>query len=233
VTTIGTVGTWWVAPEEANSCCSQGFRDSLFRSTTYSFGSICLGSLLVAFIQALRALVGSVKNNEDCTCLACILDCFLGCIEGALEYLNKWAYAFVGLYGMNYVEAGRSVFELFETKGWSSIISDDLCDRVLELICVGVGLLTGLIGVLFAYSDDQLLEALDLGDYEKLDAFFIGLIIGLVFSSILMSVVGAGVNAVIVCFCDSPQEFEANHPELSLEMRDAWVLAWPELVIFE
>jgi hypothetical protein len=229
VTSVGTVGTWWVAPNEANSCCSSAVRDSFFRSVTYSFGSICLGSLLVAFIQALRALLASVKNNDDCQLLACILDCLLSCIEGALEYLNKWAYVFVGLYGLNYVEAGRGVFDLFEEKGWSSIISDDLCDRVLALISVGVGLLTGLVALLVTYWDNGLLNTLDLGEYELMIAFFIGLIVGLVFCNILMSVLGAAVNCIIVCFADSPREFEVNHPQLSTEMREAWIMAWPEL----
>jgi hypothetical protein len=98
---------------------------------------------------------------------------------------------------------------------------------------MGVGLLTGLVGMVFAYSDDQLLGALDLGDYEKLDAFIIGFVVGLVFCAILMSIVGAAVNTVIVCFADSPREFEANHPELSAEMREAWTKAWPELFYFE
>jgi hypothetical protein len=98
---------------------------------------------------------------------------------------------------------------------------------------VGVGFLTGLVGLIFAYSDDHLLEALDLGGYEKLDAFIVGLIIGLVFCAILTSVVGGAANAVIVCFADSPREFEANHPKLSAEMREAWTKAWPDLFYFE
>jgi hypothetical protein len=57
------------------------------------------------------------------------------------------------------------------------------------------------------------------------------LIVGFVFCSILMSVVGSAVNTVIVCFAESPAEFEANHPQLSAEMRHAWVQAWPELTI--
>ena len=45
-----------------------------------------------------------------------------------------------------------------------------------------------------------------------------------------MSVVGAGVNTVIVCYAESPAEFEANHPQLSSEMRAAWHQAWPEII---
>lgn len=55
----------------------------------------------------------------------------------------------------------------------------------------------------------------------------VGLIVGFLISSILMSVVGSAVNTVIVCFAESPAEFEQNHPHLSAEMRAAWRQAWP------
>jgi hypothetical protein len=99
VTTAGVVGTWWFAPQEASSFCSQSVRDSLIRSTTYSFGSICFGSLIVAVVQALRQLNQHLRGNDDAQMLVCIIDCILACIEGIIEYFNKWAYIYVGLYG--------------------------------------------------------------------------------------------------------------------------------------
>merc|ERR1712113_198682 len=57
VTSAGTIGTWWFAPIEASSCCSNGVRDSWIRSVTTSFGSICFGSLIVAIIQAVKEMV--------------------------------------------------------------------------------------------------------------------------------------------------------------------------------
>eukprot|EP00977_Amphora_coffeiformis_P002169 scaffold425_cov175-Amphora_coffeaeformis.AAC.28 len=85
VTTAGTVGTWWFVPHEANGCCSKAVRESYMRSLTSSFGSICLGSLIVALIQAVRETVRSIRDSDD-SILACIADCLLGCIG---EYLNK------------------------------------------------------------------------------------------------------------------------------------------------
>lgn len=41
---------------------------------------------------------------------------------GIIEYLNKWAYVYVGLYGYSYLEAGRNVITLFENKGWTAIV---------------------------------------------------------------------------------------------------------------
>lgn len=85
------VGTWWFAPEEANSCCSSAIRDSFVRATTYSFGSICFGSLIVAIIEATREMVRQSRESGD-GILVCLADCCLGCLESLVEYFNNWAY---------------------------------------------------------------------------------------------------------------------------------------------
>jgi len=43
VTISGVVGTWWFAPQDCISVWSPAIMDSFSRSTTYSFGSICMG----------------------------------------------------------------------------------------------------------------------------------------------------------------------------------------------
>lgn len=229
VTTAGTVGTWWFVPNEANSCWSPAIQDSFCRATTYSFGSICLGSLLVAIVQALRALAHRARDNDDMQLLLCIVDCILACIQDVIEYFNMWAYVYVGLYGFGYIEAGRNVMQLFQQKGWTVVISDDLGNRVLLMVSVGVGFLTGFIGLAIAIADQSLLSSVAAEGSIATTGFVIGLIVGFVFSSILLSVVGSAINTVIVCFAESPAEFEANHPQLSATMRAAWMAAWPEL----
>ena len=99
------------------------------------------------------------------------------------------AYVYVGLYGFGYIEAGRNVIQLFQQKGWTVIITDDLNDRVLLMMNLGVGALTGLIGMLAAMADQNLVG--DLGDEfgTATVAFFVAFIVGLAFCSIMMSVV--------------------------------------------
>ena len=80
VTVAGTVGSWWFAPEDATACCSSGMIGSLIRALTTSFGSICFGSLLVAIVQATKALAQSARNNEN-QILVCIAECLLNCLE--------------------------------------------------------------------------------------------------------------------------------------------------------
>jgi len=230
VTSAGVIGTWWFAPHEASSCCSRALMDSFARATTYSFGSICLGSLLVAIVQALRAMLRMAQDNEEsvegCNFMVCILQCILGCIEGMIEELNKWAYIYVGLYGYNYFEAGRNVMILFENKGWSAIVTDDLCENVLSMMSIAIGLVTGLVGLAVAAMDKNTYYNMGF-ESPQLVGFLLGFIVGLVLSSILMSVVSSAVNTVIVCFAEAPREFQQNHPQLSADMCEAWQNAWP------
>jgi hypothetical protein len=145
-TVAGTVGTWWFVPNEANGCCSQGVRDSYWRSITSSFGSICFGSLLVAIVQAVKEVVHSMREGGD-SIVACIAEFILGCIASLVEYFNQWAFVYVGIYGYSFLEAGSNVMTLFKSRGWTAIIADVLVDTVLFMVSVGVGILTGLVGL--------------------------------------------------------------------------------------
>jgi Plasma-membrane choline transporter len=78
VTTAGTVGTWWYHPREARGCCSKAVRQSYIRALTTSFGSICLGSLIVAIVQALKEMVQRAQDQDSV--LACIVVCLMGCL---------------------------------------------------------------------------------------------------------------------------------------------------------
>lgn len=223
VTVAGTVGTWWVAPAESGFC-SRGVCNSFIRTVTTSFGSICFGSLLVAILQALKAIASTARQNDDCAILACVCECIIGCLASLLEYFNKWAFIYVGVYGFSYIESGKSVMQLFADRGWDAIIADDLVGGAIFLTCIIIGLIIGALGVGYATFDEDF-DTLSQG--SKLAAFFIGFISGLFVSSILLSTIASGVNTVIVMFADAPQEFQRNHPELSEKMRTTWQGFYP------
>jgi len=218
------VGTWWFTPIEARSFCSRGVRDSFVRSVTTSFGSICLGSLLVAIVEAAKNMVRNLRNSEDGGgVLLCLAECLLSCLQDIMEYFNSWAFVFVGLYGYSFLDAGRNVINLFKTRGWTTIITDNLANQVLGMMSVAVGLITGLISLAIAHG-----QGMVFGDEVGASAasFFVGFILGVVLTSTLMTLVSSAVNTVIVCYAEAPQEFETNHPKLSGEMRAAWKQAW-------
>lgn len=233
----GATGTFWFVPEEAIGCCSSGLTSSLYRSLTYSFGSICMGSLIVAIIQALRSLVKQVEENArnndgGGAILLCLVECLLNMLESAAEYFNKWAFIYVGLYGYGYMEAGHNVLTLFRERGWTSIITDDLTSRVLGMMIFAVGMGTGLIGGLLTLVSGSLMSSSSSSDQEAYYAMAIGtlvlgIIIGMVLSSIMFAVVNSAADTIIVLFAEAPLEFQQNHPNLAAEMNYAWSKAYP------
>lgn len=46
-----------------------------------------------------------------------------------------------------------------------------------------------------------------------------------------MNVVKGAVNALIVCWADSPSILENNHPALTQEMAESWRSVFPEAVV--
>jgi hypothetical protein len=232
VTVAGVVASWWFTPDQ-NGFCGAAVCGSFFRTLTTSLGSICFGSLLVALIQATRQVIEMMRQNDDFgDALACCIDCILGCIEGLLEYFNKWAFVYVGVYGYGYCEAGKSVMALFKDRGWEAIIADDLVGMALGMMSLVTGLVMAGVGCLLVKTTDywDLFIATQGEDGENaafILAGVIGFIIGLVICSVLMSTIASSVNTSIVLFADAPAEFERHYPELSREMREAYNEAHP------
>jgi Plasma-membrane choline transporter len=154
--TLRVMATWCFVSEEADHCCSPAVSGSLVRSLTYSFGSICLGSLLQAIVSVLRYIVETARNRRDtadqqdaCGNLCfCILDCLARWLEDLVEYFNQWAYCFVGIYGLSYVESGKKVMELFRARGWTSIVTDNLVGYTMAYAAFAVGIGTGFVGLI-------------------------------------------------------------------------------------
>jgi hypothetical protein len=237
-TVAGSVGTFWFVPEEAMGCCSPALGSSLFRSLTYSFGSICLGSLIVAIIQAMQAMVRQAeeqaRNNRDGggALILCLAQCLLSMLEAAAEYFNKWAFIYTGLYGYSYLEAGHNVLTLFRERGWTTIINDNLTARVLGMLSFVVGLGTGVIAavisLLAAMTSSSSMADGSVGAMAG-GSLVLAVIVGMILASIIFNVVNAATDTIIVLFAEAPTEFQQNHPVLAAEMNEAWLKAYPDM----
>ncbi|KAL7550651.1 hypothetical protein ACHAWF_013864 [Thalassiosira exigua] len=221
-TVSGVVGTWWFSPAEAGSFCSTAVSGSLVRSTTYSLGSICFGSLIVAILHMVRDSLRRSQNDRNGGILRCIALCILTYIERLVEYFNKWAFIYVGLYGYGYIDAGKRVFNLFKTRGWTTIIADNLVNRLLGIMCLAIGLLTGVCTLFAAFCVEE---------WESTQGwigmgFLVGFLVGLILSGVFMGLLSSAVDAIIVCFAEAPKELEESHPKIAHEMSSTWSEAW-------
>eukprot|EP01123_Difflugia_compressa_P003737 TRINITY_DN15039_c0_g1_i1.p1 TRINITY_DN15039_c0_g1~~TRINITY_DN15039_c0_g1_i1.p1 ORF type:complete len:438 (+),score=15.59 TRINITY_DN15039_c0_g1_i1:177-1316(+) len=181
---------------------------ALQRSLTTSFGSICLGSLIVSLIKTLRTIVRSLRSESN-NLLLCCIDCILSCIDGLVQYFNHYAYCQVAIYGKTFVRSAKDTWELFKTSGLEAIINDNLVDGVLWLGVFLNALTTGAvgigIGVAFKYTHET-------GDYVLF--FIVGFIIGFVLMVLAMQVIDSGIACTFVCFAEDRHSLQRTNPEL-------------------
>ena len=81
-------------------------------------------------------------------CLKCVQLCITNCVDNLSDRFNPWALTYVGLYGYSLLDAGRNATELFDKRGWTTIVSDDLVANVLLMFSIVVGGVTGCFGML-------------------------------------------------------------------------------------
>lgn len=121
---------------------------------TYSFGSISFGSLLVAIIQLLRQIIGFVQQAEADSgnpimyFVFCILQCFVGLLQWALQFFNHYAYTEIALFGKAYISAAKDTWRLIKDRGIDALINDCLIDSVLTMGSLMVAYVTAFLAYL-------------------------------------------------------------------------------------
>lgn len=223
--TAGIIYGWWHSPGYSNQVL-----DSVSKTLFYSMGSICFGGLVVGPVWIIHQLSIFIRPGQRQPlllfhrCLHFIQACLSNAVDYATIRCNEYSFTYVGMYHYGFLEAGKNAHNLFEKRGWTAIVADDLIPNVLFLTSLVMGGLTGC----FAYATAQIydLSLTSLPD-PGIASFVLGAGLGLIVNSILFSVVSSSVNTVLVCYASSPVDFDKNHPELSAETRAAWREVWP------
>jgi len=201
-TTCGVAATWYFSKEAVPNPSAKAFK----RTMTSSFGSVALGSLIVAILQAMRSMLRSQKRG----CLVCIAICLLKCIERLMHYFNTYAFAQVAIYGVSFVEAGKRTWDLFVSKGILAVINDDLSGLALTCGCM-LGMIVGAgaaVGVSVAFYGDE-----DYGILMHILCGIVGAYLAFAVVGIILRSVSSGVVAIFVCFAEDPAAGKNNRPE--------------------
>jgi len=91
-------------------------RGATRRALTYSFGSISFGSLVVALINMLRQACSVAQQSQANTgnfatdCLFFILQCIIGLLDWAVQFINRYAFSYIALYGKSYLSAAKETW---------------------------------------------------------------------------------------------------------------------------
>jgi len=248
-TVASVIGKWWdMSEEEPLPMCSSVLHATLTRNIIGSFGSICLGSLIVGpcilltristFSSLARPKLNWWKTKsqpvdaapQDGKCAREILNknddsCSPHANDGGVisRHVNQWSFTYVGLYGYKFWDSGSKASQLFEARGWTHVVSDDLIMTVMAMSSMIIGGTTACLGLIVEEVDGYSLTSLN----EPIaTAFLIGLFVGYFLSSAFLSIIEGSVSAILVCYAARPVEFHANHHKLSEEMKSAWKHFW-------
>ena len=125
------------------------------------------------------------------------------------------------MYGYSFVAAGKRAHLLFEARGWTTIVNDDLYTYVLTIVIIVIAGCTGIFGLLLEYYSEFGTEITSLHK-PGVSAFVIGFTIGLLLSNIVLAIVYSALNTMFCCFASAPIEFYKSHADLSENLRHVW-----------
>jgi hypothetical protein len=226
--TACTVGQWWF---ETGANQQYAVQLSVERALTTNFGTISFGSLILAFIKALRLVSQANARNAQrdgnifLILISCVFVCILRVFEEFFKYLSEWAFIFSALTGQSFRAASRSFLELFEQRGWTLLINDDLTSNALSIVTIATGFISAGVGGVSVYvtmpSSPSLAAIAGIAAYF---CFMLGLAMGTVMSSILSS----AVRTAFVCFAMNPTALGTTHPEHLNNLLLAWYKFHPE-----
>lgn len=226
--TASVVGQWWFV---ADANRQYAVETSVKRAFTTNFGTISFGSLVLAFVKALRIVAQANesearrKGNIVLLLLSCVAVCILRIFEGLVRYLSEWAFVYAALTGQSFRTASRSFLDLFQQRGWTMIINDDLAGNALTIVTIAIGFVSAAVGGITVYA--AMPNSSSRAPIAGMAAFFcfkIGIAMGTVMASILSS----GVRTAFVCFAINPAALGATHPEHLQNLLDAWYKFHPE-----
>lgn len=209
------VGHWWFDNQIYT------MRDSIKRSLTLNFGTICFGSFFEAIIKTLRFFT---KDSGRKSCVTCCCDFFLRIIEKCIGYLNEWGFIYSALTGHSFLDSSRCFIQLFRRRGWTMVINDSLIGITFMMINFGMGLIAGFIGTFLSFlvadhPDKTMAITITIGSA----CFFVGFFTSTIITTILTS----AVRSIFVCFALNPAALGASHPEQLQLLTRVWYKFYP------
>lgn len=200
---------------------------SLRRALTYSFGSLCFGSLILAILDIIRAIIYQVQQQQASEgdmigfVISCVAGCIIGCIDYLITFFNRLAYTNIALYGNSFVTASKETWALVKSKGIDALINDSLINNVWVFGSYAIGLGCGIFAYAYLSLSNPTYVQNDSGYFSVIILFAVvfGLQIALALGS---GSIGTGCTTMFVCLAEDPGVVAQKDPQLFEALRQAY-----------
>ncbi|OIW30199.1 duf580 domain-containing protein [Coniochaeta ligniaria NRRL 30616] len=218
-TTIsGVYGSWYF---NVNNYPTKVTRGALRRALTYSFGSISFGSLLVAIINSLRQLCSiarqqSASNGDTLGAIMfCVLGCLIGILDWAVQFINRYAFSHIALYGKPYLAAAKDTWRLIKDRGIDALINECLIGPVLTMGATFIAYACALLAYLYMVFTHPAYNST--GAYTPVVVAF-AFLIGLQICNVFTTPISSGIDTIFVAAAWDPEVMMSQHPDLYQRM---------------
>ncbi|CAK7213829.1 pH nine-sensitive protein 1 [Sporothrix bragantina] len=223
-TVAGIYGSWYFSNGDANFPRG-ATRSSARRALTYSFGSISLGSLIVAIINFLRQLCSIAQQQAAgsgdtlASIFFCLLGCFISILDWAVQFVNRYAFCHIALYGSSYFEAAKNTWTMIKNRGIDALVNQCLIGPVFSMGATFVAYATSLSAYVFlhvtkpAYNDD--------GSYTPVILAY-AFLVGLQICNIFTTPISSGVDTIFVAMGWDPHVLYEKHNDLYQRMVEVY-----------
>ncbi|XP_066901470.1 choline transporter-like protein 1 [Halyomorpha halys] len=194
----GAVATWFFTRDKSE--LSHPIKTSTKRLIKYHLGSVAFGSLLIALVQFVRAILSAIYNQTkdaqgdigQAVYKAC--HCCLYCFEKVLTYLTRNAYIEIAIYGNNFCWSGEQAVKILTNNALRVFAINSVGDFVLFLSKVLVVSFTVLVGFLIFERVEGIQHMWVLLSLLAVFAYLI--------SHCFITVYEMVIDTIFICFCE-------------------------------
>ncbi|KAH3685727.1 hypothetical protein WICPIJ_003302 [Wickerhamomyces pijperi] len=216
VTISGVYGTWYYTSKSDQGEPKWPASGAFKRAMTYSFGSICFGSLIVTFVDLLRQGLNILKQSvasagDGCAqCGFLVLDIVMGLVEWLARFFNQYSYSYISLYGDAYIPAAKATWRLIRQKGMDALVNQCLVGTALGFF----HLFNGYVTALFAFLYLRLTKP----DYNS-DGSYYGPVVAFAFliavqiSHVITQPLMSGTSTFFIALVRDPEVYMQSYPD--------------------
>merc|ERR1711871_468273 len=187
------------------------------RAVKYHIGSVAFGSLIIAIIKFIRAVIAYIQSKANAAAgkagaigkivkvVLCLIQSCVWCMEKCMKFINRNAYILIAIHGISFCTAAKRAFFLILRNilriGSVALLSTIFLFLGKMLIC---GVPTAVAVYILVMNEPTAVEAPAL-------PLFVTAVICYLIGSNMMAVYGMTIDTMLVCFV-SDEEMHDNNP---------------------
>merc|ERR1712072_635018 len=213
----GAAAAWYFRELPDRPAVKQPLTSSLKRALKYHIGSVAYGSLIIAIVKMIRAIVAYIqaKCNKAAgkagaigkmvKMVLCLIQSCLWCMEKCMKFINRNAYVLIAIHGISFCTAAKRSFFLILRNiariGAVAILSTIFLFLGKMFVC---GVPTAVAMYILVMNKSTAVDA-------PATPLAVTAIICYLIGSSMMAVYGMTIDTMLVCFVGD-EEMHDNNP---------------------